>query len=132
MIGDLFFIVKISVFTLLIVIFLQVKVGKETVDIRIQNWLGDSVFVQFFEEAVSGALNVTKDGYKAANEKVVEVLKNVKKKHGVGDINTRGLAVSVRRYYQKDDGTVKENAQLPGALTDDAKAVAAENLELEP
>lgn len=63
MISDAFFFLRMLVFTTLIVLFSQVKIGEQTIEDHFQGWVKSSMFVDSIQEAVDGGIALTKLSY---------------------------------------------------------------------
>ena len=54
--GDLFFIIRMSVYTLIIVLIMQIKIGPQTVEQKVINFTHKSQFAGVIQEVAQGAV----------------------------------------------------------------------------
>ena len=59
--GDLFFVIKMFIYTLILVVFMQVKVGTTTVEEKILYWTHQSELAGNFQNIAQGAIRFMSD-----------------------------------------------------------------------
>lgn len=115
MISDLWFIVRMMVVTTLVMVFMQVKVGEETIDTTFKNFLTDSMFVGALQKSVDGFLAATKDGYLAMHKNLGGVLGKISRKP-IPEGDSRKDFFKLKRFESEIEDKVDEiTKELPEA-----------------
>jgi len=114
MIRDFFFIVKMFVFTILIVIVAQVKIGQKTLEDHFHGWIQTSIFVDAVQEAIDGGVILAKASYKKADSEMHVVLAKIHSHHS-GRVSDRTPTFSLKRFIKKE--TEDQDSKAPAAKT---------------
>ena len=64
--ADMFFMLRMVVFTFIIVVIMQIKIGPATLEQHSQEWLHSSSMVTSLQGVAEGAVKVLTQGYKSA------------------------------------------------------------------
>ena len=61
--GDLFFVLRVTFITVVVVVIMQVKVGEETLEERARRWAANAPLVEVLQEVADGAVLLVAEGY---------------------------------------------------------------------
>lgn len=67
--ADFIFLLKMFVYSLVVVIVLQAKIGSSTIENKILNWSEKAGFSRHIEEAAKGFTKLSKDQYEKLTKK---------------------------------------------------------------
>lgn len=110
MISDLWFVIRMVVVTSMVIIFMQVKVGEETIDKTFKEWMEGSVFVGTLQKSVDGFWAVSKDGYSNLNKNLGGVFGRFSRKPVVeGD--SRKDFFKLKRFENEIEEKVEEGVE---------------------
>jgi hypothetical protein len=70
--GDLFFLVKVTVVTLFVVLLMQVKIGESTLEERSRAWVATSPMVGVLQEVADGAVLLLAEGYQKVSQTMTD------------------------------------------------------------
>lgn len=68
--GEIFFVLKGFLITILLTVILQVKVGKDTLETRAERWLQTSFFGEFAKDTAAGASKLLQEAHRWTQEEV--------------------------------------------------------------
>ncbi len=68
--GDIFFVLKGFVITIVIALLLQVKLGQDTLEIRAHRWIHTSSAGQFLTDTAAGGVKAIRQTYQWTNSKL--------------------------------------------------------------
>ncbi len=111
MIKELLFVVKMLAVTVVVLLFLQVRVGEDTIENHFHEWVQTSVFVGFFQDTADAFLVAGKASLTKATAKASVALARITKRKAPAD--DRSLPFQLKRHNESED----EEDQMPSAST---------------
>lgn len=68
--GEVFFVIKGFVLTILIAMLLQVKIGNDTLEVRAERWLERSAAGEFITSTAAGGVKAIQRGYRWTRQQI--------------------------------------------------------------
>ncbi len=69
--GEVFFVIKGFVLTILLAMALQVRIGNDTLEIRAERWIERSAAGQFITDTANGGVKALQRGYRWTRQQVL-------------------------------------------------------------
>lgn len=105
--GEFMFVVKTFIFTLILVVVMQIKVGGFTLEEHSLDWLHESSAVRELQEVAQGAIRASKSGYRTVSNLFDD------SSSGVREMSSDGW-LKVRRsdaYHKQREKELREEAK---------------------
>jgi hypothetical protein len=133
MLRDIFFVLKMFVVTVLVVLVMQIHIGEKSVEDHFHSWVKHSAFIDYVEEAVDGGMALFRGIYKKADTGIHTLLaKTIRSKHEKKERGLAGMTLKRHATKQKDDGSLEsdlsdlgEAMPSPKSVTSSVKAAAS-------
>ena len=110
--GDLFFVLKTFIGTFLLVVLLQVKVGQETIEYHVMNWIHDSPMTEPIQEAARGGVVAFRELWKKLTSGIGTEFSKTLNRDNVPGSRSLGLSLERSQAY------IKEKAQQAAELAE--------------
>lgn len=110
--GEIFFILKSFFLTFLVVIFMQVKVGEQTIEQKTLNYIANSSLIGPLQEVVDGGVKVLRDSWQRVFGHINSRFFNAIKEQNTP--GKRDLDLALRRskeYLHEQAQKIKERSQ---------------------
>lgn len=107
MISDFFFIIKMLVLTVIVCLFLQLKISNKTVEQEFYSWIQNSVFVDQLQTVLDGGMIFAKSGYKEVHEVINGALNKMSRHEKRGD---KTFGIKLKRYNEKVEDEADEQS----------------------
>lgn len=107
MIKDIFYVLKMFVITVLVVVVMQVHIGEKSIEDHFHAWVKHSVIVDYAEEALDGGTSLVRGIYQKADSGIQTLLSKTIRKH---EKKERSLGFSLKRHTE-DKNPVTENEE---------------------
>ena len=117
--GEFMFVVKTFIFTLILVVIMQIKIGGFTIEEHSLDWLHESSVVRELQEVAQGAIRASKSGYKTVSNLFSDSTT------GAREVTSDGW-LKIRRsdaYHKQREKELREEARAKKA---EAQAAAEE------
>lgn len=105
--GEFMFVVKTFIFTLILVVIMQIKIGGFTIEEHSLDWLHESSVVRELQEVAQGAIRASKTGYNAVSSLFSDA------SNGAREVSSDGW-LKIRRseaYHKQREKELREEAK---------------------
>ena len=104
MLKDIFFLVKMFVLTVIVILVMQIRVGTHSIDEHFHQWVKHSVVIDYIEEAVAGGRSLSHAAYVKLDEGFHFLLgKTTRKASRKTEEKGRSFAFGLHRHSDKPE-----------------------------
>jgi hypothetical protein len=115
MMGDMLFVIRMLVLTVIVVIVMQVKIGDTTIEAQVQSWLSRSPAVETLREVAHSAVKVVSVGYKMAISLIDAKLSASFNREQMAGSRSIDLGLRRSESYEREKAEKERNAQSENA-----------------